>query len=378
MPRALIEDIRTIGTDAAYHGWPTVGRRADGELLVVCSGGREAHVCPYGKLHLTRSRDDGATWSDPAVLADGPFDDRDAGVLETSRGTILVNWFTSAAWIEWLYRHEVGELERRRSGTAWSRDDRETLTVWSRRRHDLLASGASARAELGDWMLRSTDGGATWSPRYATGINSPHGPIQLANGHLLYAGKRTGEPGTWKHGNSHHASEIGVSVSTDDGVSWQWQGPIPAADGHRDQGYQELHAVEAANGDLVVQIRNANPPHEGETLQAESSDGGATWRRPHGIDVWGLPSHLLRLRDDRLLMTYGHRRKPFGNQARISADHGRTWSPPMTLSDDGIGPDLGYPSSVQLADGRILSVWYEVLADHPHAVLRQARWQVAS
>ena len=24
-----------------YHGWPTVARRADGELLVACSGGRK-------------------------------------------------------------------------------------------------------------------------------------------------------------------------------------------------------------------------------------------------------------------------------------------------------------------------------------------------
>ena len=46
--------------------------------------------------------------------------------------------------------------------------------------------------------------------------------------------------------------------------------------------------------------------------------------------------YLLRLKDDRLLMSYGHRRKPFGVQARVSADHGKTWSEPLTLSDDGI------------------------------------------
>src|ERR1043165_3608661 len=31
-----------------YHGWPTLARRANGQLLFVCSGGREAHVCPFG------------------------------------------------------------------------------------------------------------------------------------------------------------------------------------------------------------------------------------------------------------------------------------------------------------------------------------------
>ena len=62
--------------------------------------------------------------------------------------------------------------------------------------------------------------------------------------------------------------------------------------------------------------------------------------------TFGLPSHLLRLRDDRILMTYGHRRAPFGNQVRISTDHGKSWSEPVIISGDGIGGDLGYPSTV--------------------------------
>jgi hypothetical protein len=97
---------------------------------------------------------------------------------------------------------------------------------------------------------------------------------------------------------------------------------------------------------------------------------------PHAIGVWGLPSHLLRLRDDRLLMSYGHRRPPFGNQARISSDHGRTWSEPLIVSGDGAGGDLGYPSTVELGDGRLLTVWYERLKDTPRAVIRQAIWRL--
>jgi hypothetical protein len=73
-------------------------------------------------------------------------------------------------------------------------------------------------------------------------------------------------------------------------------------------------------------------------------------------------------------MTYGYRRPPRGNQARVSADEGRTWSEPLTLSDDGFSGDLGYPSTVELTDGKLLSVWYERRADSPKAVLRQAIW----
>jgi len=94
--------------------------------------------------------------------------------------------------------------------------------------------------------------------------------------------------------------------------------------------------------------------------------------------VWGLPSHLLRLRDGRLLMSYGYRRPPFGNQARVSDNHGRTWSAPMTISDDGASGDLGYPSTVERPDGSLVTLWYERLKNSPRAVLRQAVSQLAT
>jgi hypothetical protein len=75
-------------------------------------------------------------------------------------------------------------------------------------------------------------------------------------------------------------------------------------------------------------------------------------------------------------MSYGHRRKPFGNQARLSEDHGRTWSDPISISDDGIRGDLGYPSTVQLHDDSLLTIWYESMNDHPKAVLRQTHWRL--
>ena len=213
-------------------------------------------------------------------------------------------------------------------------------------------------------MLRSTDGGKTWSKPYDSLVNSPHGPNQLADGRLLYAGKDL-----WRK-----PSRVGFCLSTDDGQTWTWLAPVPVRAGDNPNNYHELHAVEAKSGRLVAQIRNHNRANSGETLQTESTDGGKTWSETHSIGVWGLPSHLLRLADDRLLMTYGHRRAPLGNQARVSSDEGRTWSQAMILSDDGNSGDLGYPSTAELADGTLLSVWYERLASSPRAVLRQARW----
>jgi len=171
--------------------------------------------------------------------------------------------------------------------------------------------------------------------------------------------------------------KIGVAESKDDGQTWQWLAEIPTRKGDSVvRGYHELHAVEAADGTLIAQIRNHNEANKGETLQSESTDGGKTWSEPHSIGVWGLPSHLLRLRDGRLVMTYGHRRKPYGNQARISTDNGKTWGEAIILSGDGKGGDLGYPSTVELPDGTLLTVWYESMAEPKLAVLRQATWRL--
>jgi sialidase-1 len=343
---------------AAYHGWPTLARRRNGQLLLVYSGGREAHVCPFGRVELMQSDDDGRTWSEPRTLLDTPIDDRDAGVLETAKGTILVTTFTSLA-----YEPILAKAEKIKAGEkgAWPV---EQLQRWQAAHQRL--SAPQRQAKLGVWMLRSTDGGATWSAPYDCLVDSPHGPIQLADGRLLYAGKDL-----WREGH-----RVGVCQSADDGASWQWLADLPVRPGDDHEKYHELHAVETATGQLVLHVRNHNQANAGETLQSESSDGGKTWSLPHTIGVWGLPSHLLRLGDGRLLMTYGHRRKPYGNQARISNDGGRNWSEPMIISADGAAGDLGYPSTVQLADGSLLTVWYERMADSPRAVLRQARWSL--
>lgn len=363
--RAAVQDVRIISRDSTYHGWATVGRRRSGELLVVCSAGRIEHVDPYGQVYLMRSADGGESWADPEIVADSLLDDRDAGVLETSRGTLLVNWFTSLAWMNYLYRQETGQIDwlPRESQDRW-RVDRQAL------------ADVKVREELGEWIVRSEDGGRTWQPRVPTRVSSPHGPVELSDGRLLYVGKRTGPPKDWNRGSSHESQELGAAESTDDGRTWTVIGTIPFHSGHTAADYHEPHAVQAADGRLVAVIRNHGTPHAEETLQTESGDGGRTWSVPRPIGVWGTPAHLLRLRDGRLLLTHGYRRAPFGNRARISADHGRTWSAPAVLSDDGLGPDLGYPSTVELADGRLLTVWYEMLKGNPRAVLRQARWSL--
>ncbi len=356
---AKVQDIKVISQQPEYyHGWPTVARRKNGELVVVCSGYRETHVCPFGQVILMRSKDNGETWTWPQALIDTAIDDRDAGVLETDKGTLLVTTFTSLAYEGTLQR----AIKAAGSKNAWPA---ERLRRW-KAANDRL-SAAQRKAALGVWMIRSTDGGVTWSALYDCLVDSPHGPVQLTDGRLLYAGAAL-----WRKGR-----RTGVCQSKDDGKTWQWLAEIKPRPGDNILNYHELHAVETTDGKIIVQIRNHNSANRGETLQCESTDGGKTWSTPHSIGVWGLPSHLLRLRDGRLVMTYGYRRAPFGNQARTSEDGGRSWSKPITISSDGTSGDLGYPSTVELSDGTLLTVWYERLKTSPRAVLRQARWTLS-
>lgn len=344
-----------------YHGWPTVARRKNGELWLSWSGGRESHVCPFGQVCSMTSRDDGATWTWPRVLLDSAIDDRDSGVLETAKGSLIVTTFTSLAYEDHLAKASAFAQHTEKGWESKSMSP-EQLARWTAANARL--SKEERKAELGQWLIRSTDGGLTWSPRLPTIVNSPHGPVQLKDGRLLYAGKKL-----WTAGK-----EVGVCESKDDGLTWQWLAEIPARKGDKD-GYHELHAVEAADGTIIVHIRNHNEANKGWTLQTESTDGGKTWSVPHPI-CYGLPSHLLRLRDDRLVMTYGYRRAPFGNRARISSDNGKSWSGEIVLSGDGKGGDLGYPSTVELGDGTLLTVWYETMAEPKLAVLRQAKWRL--
>ncbi len=333
-----------------YHGWPTLARRANGDLLVVYSGGRESHVCPFGRVELIRSHDEGKTWNWPEVLMDSAIDDRDAGVCETAKGSLLVSTFTSLAYEAPLKNSAKWDAEKRlRWEAANSR-----------------VSEAERKAMLGTWLLRSEDGGKFWSAPFRVPVNSPHGPVPLSKGRLLYVGKKLWDAG----------SAVGACLSVDDGRTWRWLSAIPARKGDDVSQYHELHAVEAKDGTIVVHIRNHNKPNAGETLQCESRDAGKTWTEPHAIGVWGLPSHLLRLRDGRLLMSYGYRRAPFGNQARVSADNGKTWGEAVTISDDGASGDLGYPSTVETADGGLITVWYELPRGGTKAQLRMARWRV--
>lgn len=111
-----------------------------------------------------------------------------------------------------------------------------------------------------------------------------------------------------------------------------------------------------------------------------SADNGSTWRylsRPvPDTGAGGNPPAMIRLRDGRLCLTHGYRAAPFGIRARLSEDGGKTWGEIIHLRDDGGCSDLGYPRTIQRADGTIVTVYY--FNEHPAAerCIAATLWQV--
>lgn len=345
-----VAEVKTISQlPQFYHGWPTLTRRANGDLIVVYSGGREYHVCPFGRQEMITSRDNGQTWTLPRVLADSTIDDRDSGIVETSNGTLIATMFNS-----FTYQIHMNNPARLLNGT-FGDETPAMLKRWHT--IDDATTQQQKEAETGYWMLRSSDGGLNWSPRYRVPGYSPHGPVNLLDGRLFYA--------------TSNGKKAIAHVSADDGLTWAALSEMPVRAG-------ELHAVQAANGTIIVQVRDKLSTPAGtaqNTSQILSTDGGRTWTEKQ-IVADGYPSHLLRLRDGTLLMTYTWRLEPFGIRGKISRDHGTSWSSEFILTQDAASWDLGYPSSVELADTSLLTVWYEAPKDSHKAVLRQAHWSL--
>ncbi len=339
-----------------YIGWPTVCARKDGELLAVFSGDRDEHVCPFGKVQLVRSGDQGATWTPASNVGNTPLDDRDAGIVELPNGDLVVSWFTSLA-----YQASIRDRAKLAPGS--------TKFYWWL--HDEKIPAAVKKEGLGYFTIRSSDGGKTWESPVRTPGTAPHGPILLKDGRLLFVGiSYSGHSGIY----SAERKEISVAESRDQGRSWQRLGAIGLPEGQKIDEFHEPHAVEASDGRLVAQIRH----DKGRKLwQSESGDGGKTWATARQTALAGLPPHLIRLRGGKLVTVYGRRFDAFGEYACVSDDGGRTWDVANEIKLAGhFNSDLGYPASAELPDGSILTVYYQAEQKGEKTCLMGTKWRV--
>ena len=315
-----------------YIGWPSIAKAPNGDLLAVFSGDRTKHVSPDGKVQMVRSSDGGKTWSEPVTIYDFPVDDRDAGIIQTKKGTMLVSWFTGPPY-----------------GTELQ----------------------------GNYVIRSSDNGHTWGKPIRTEVTTPHGPIQLADGRLLCIGQRPhcshGSPQNGLPGKTHYT--VSIEESLDDGLTWKVISKFPVPEDAKMLSFDEPHMVEVEPGKLVALFRDCHPPDK--LWQSENNDGGRTWSTPHQTHIQGHPPHVIRLNNGWLLVVYAKRRAARGEYACISKDLGKTWAVENEIKlVDGHSGDIGYPASVQLDDGSIWTVYYQAEKQGEKPCLMGTHWRL--
>lgn len=148
----------------------------------------------------------------------------------------------------------------------------------------------------------------------------------------------------------------------DGGKTWQfvgWIGPQPKTGGYAIM----PSTLRLKNGGLLSIIRRRGVFDDGKRWWLESflsPDDGKSWYMldEPTLPNHGNPSHMIRLRDGRIALTYGWRDAPYGVRAILSADEGVSWSKPIVLRDDGGNWDLGYPRTVQTEDGKCVTTYY--------------------
>ncbi len=338
-----------------YFGWPSVERLKNGDIAVGSSGFRLGHVDPFGKACLSISSDEGETYSFPTPIIDTVLDDRDVGLCAFGKSGLILTTFNNPTKLMWkessTHKDVAGEKTQAYMngyfGTITEEEDEKAL---------------------GSWFRISFDNGRTFGPMYKSPISTPHGPIELKSGKILWVGNLHYAEGKENSGQSeaYYINLDGTMEKVGEIPAFSWGGEaVPQC---------EVFARQLSDGRIVAHIRNGT---RFNIYQVESFDEGRTWSKPKQIlpNYGGAPSHILEMPDGTLVATYGYRStKPYKMKAMFSFDKGETWDTGYTLYDNYNSPDLAYPSSILLNNGNILTVFYARAQETPPSVVWQIEW----
>lgn len=335
-----------IYEDTRFHSaFPSVIKRKNGEIIVAFRRAPErrifgekktSHVDPNSYLMKVTSKE-GINWTkEPSLIYAHTFGgSQDPCMLQLRDGTILC---TSYGW-------------------AFVRPDAHLNAP--------VFEVVPGVVFLGGYVMRSTDGGKSWQgPHYPPHIgpeinNSATGePLPAYNRGALYEGKNgniywvvaASDSNAPNKKTSNH-----LLISKDKGLTWSYSTPVAIDE---KASFNETSIYETPKGDLVAFLRTAGLGDQ--ACIARSTDGGQTFQPWEKMGFQGHPLQALRLPDNRVLLVYGYRHKPYGIRARILNAECTDYStaPEMVLRDDGATTDLGYPWAVVLDKKRVLVTYY--------------------
>jgi len=344
-----------------YFAWPSTERLPNGQIAVAASGFRFAHVCPFGKVVLCCSADEGKTWSTPSIVMDTPLDDRDAGITCFGENSLFLTSFNNSR-----------EFQRNVAKNMWDQKLSENKKAFINAYIDLVTD-AQEEKYLGSTYRISRDGGVTWEEVKRIKITAPHGAARTNDGGLLYVGRRfvTNEEESW---------DI-IAMASHDGENWEelcTLSPIP--DDENGKLFPcEPHCIVLPNGKIIVHIRvqRASAKKQVFTIyQCISLDNGQSFSTPVQICEHGSPPHLMRHSSGVLICSYGYRQKGFGQRVMLSYDDGESWETDYIIREDGIDFDLGYPATIERKDGSLLTVYYQKRAQDAPCIIMSSIWEL--
>lgn len=341
----------------ALHTWhPTVVRLDSGELLVAFDAGSAVEALDYHS-RLTRSSDEGLTWSEPVSILRETSEPPTTNSLRLSRtldGTLIAY------------------------GGRYHRDDPE--------------EGLVNRANLGYVpmdlvLLTSADGGRSWTPPRP--ISPPlvgpsweacHRLIELPDGRWL------APTSTWKgwHGQAPNGMKAVALVSRDRGHSWPEA--IDVFDAYSQNVISwELSVEPLPDGRLLGVCWSYHEP-TGKTLPTPYAlyQGGTAFGPARPTGLHGQTMKLLGLGDGRVLALYRRNDRP-GLWANVSRIVGEEW---VNLAEavvwQGAGSGMagkgssadelsdlkfGFPQMTSLPGGEVFAVFWCV-----ESCLHVVRW----
>ncbi|MBS1751411.1 MAG: exo-alpha-sialidase [Bacteroidetes bacterium] len=329
---------RVIYTNGYRHLHPAdIIKLKNGDILLFTREATE-HISNDGDIVMLRSKDNGKTWVDRKVVsAIKDLDEREGCGIQLKDGTIIVGIF-------------YNDLYLPDGAYNWGKEQQQKPLN---------------RARLGAHFITSKDNGQTWQQGNFidmknmpfTGVEGPtDAPIEMPDGSIVMGVIGYGIDGDPKNNGAV------LLRSTDQAKTWKYVSTIAGDPGGKQKGFLEPGLVRTKTGRLITGLRNH--ADENAIYISYSDDDGKTWVPPFKTKMIGHPVDLIQLKDGRIMATYGIRvglhAEPGGIRACFSNDNGATWDikDEVVLRNDFINWDIGYPESLEIEDGRIMTVYY--------------------
>jgi hypothetical protein len=321
-----------------------------------------------------------------------------------------------------VYRHEGRFAAWPANFGVWSWGD-EILTGFSEGQFLYSSGGHSYTGSLTEMTARSVDGGNTWTATAFSAVKAPlpdldfthpetimrltfaspssgyssfyisqdkgvhwFGPYSLPSfgmkfhagrtDYLVYGAKHIIALISGKDVTSGTEGSVFAIETLDGCKTWNFKNWVTPRPSTSSTFYIQPSSVRLSPNLILTAVRKRDAERSINYIPVYiSNDNGQNWSfytdaTPHIGGSSGNPPSLVKLRDGRIVLSYGRRMAPNGIRARLSLDDGKTWDDfdasdtdqEVILRNDGYNSDLGYTRSVQRNDGRIVTIYYMLTA----------------